>query len=199
MVGQFWRAQGGLLPLEAAAFADFDDPAYAKLVFGFLLVPQSGGTLLKTETRVHGLSPASERRFWPYWLLIRPVSGMIRRQILDGIAQEAQRSPSAARERFRGGVDDPVAQDTVLDDCENERPVGIGVAGYPHAGLRPVVEVEIVDRDRLRRLVGKIVSPAEFVVERRGRSRIVRTIVEHDLLAGLLVFLGASQEDYRNA
>jgi hypothetical protein len=95
MVGQFWRAQGGLLPLEAAAFADFDDPAYAKLVFGFLLVPQSGGTLLKTETRVHGLSPASERRFWPYWLLIRPVSGMIRRQILDGIAQEAQRSPSA--------------------------------------------------------------------------------------------------------
>jgi hypothetical protein len=93
MVGQFWRAQGGLLPIDAGAFAAFDDPAYAKLAFGFLLVPQSGGTLLKTETRVQGLSPASERRFWPYWLVIRPISGMIRRHILDGIARESMRTP----------------------------------------------------------------------------------------------------------
>jgi len=89
MVGQFWRAKGGLLPIDPEAFAAFADPAYAKLAYGFLLEPQGSGTLLKTETRVHGLSAESVRRFWPYWIMIRPISGLIRREILAGIGREA--------------------------------------------------------------------------------------------------------------
>jgi hypothetical protein len=89
MVGQFWQARGGLLEIEPSAFPGFADPDYAKLAWGFTLEPAGTGTLLRTETRVHCLSPDSKRRFRTYWLIIRPISGLIRRQILAGIGRAA--------------------------------------------------------------------------------------------------------------
>ena len=89
MVGQFWRPRGGLKIIEPEAFAEFVDPGYAKLAWGFALESTGGGTLLRTETRVQCLSADSKRKFRPYWMIIRPVSGLIRGQILAGIGRAA--------------------------------------------------------------------------------------------------------------
>jgi hypothetical protein len=45
--------------------------------------------MLHTQTRVFCTDEASLRRFRPYWLLIRPVSGLIRRRLLARIAAAA--------------------------------------------------------------------------------------------------------------
>jgi hypothetical protein len=50
-----------------------------------------GLTLLVTETRVFCPDRASLLKFTPYWLLIRPVSGLIRRRILSSIKQMSER------------------------------------------------------------------------------------------------------------
>jgi hypothetical protein len=89
MVGQFWRPRGSLHVIAPDAFAAFSDPDYAKLAWGFTLEPCGGATLLRTETRVQCLSAEGKRRFRPYWIIIRPISGLIRRQILDGIGNAA--------------------------------------------------------------------------------------------------------------
>lgn len=93
MVGQFWRPRGGLHVIEPEAFAGFSDPDYAKLAWGFMLEPTGGGTLLRTETRVQCLSAEGKRRFRPYWMIIRPISGLIRGQILAGIGRAATTTP----------------------------------------------------------------------------------------------------------
>ncbi|WP_201742261.1 hypothetical protein [Mangrovicoccus ximenensis] len=43
-----------------------------------------------TETRVFCLDRAAERAFAPYWYLIRPVSGLIRRRLLAMAARAAE-------------------------------------------------------------------------------------------------------------
>ncbi|MCA4125719.1 hypothetical protein LDY98_05140, partial [Pseudomonas aeruginosa] len=48
----------------------------------------AGATLLHTETRVFCPDRASRLRFTPYWVAIRPVSGLIRRRLLAGIGAE---------------------------------------------------------------------------------------------------------------
>ncbi|MCO2968619.1 hypothetical protein FA269_23515 [Pseudomonas aeruginosa] len=56
-----------------------------KLVLCFRCTPSASGTLLHTETRVFCPDRASRLRFTPYWLAIRPVSGLIRRRLLAAI------------------------------------------------------------------------------------------------------------------
>ena len=96
MVGQFWRPHGGSKVIGPEAFAEFVDPDYAKLAWGFALEATGGCTLLRTETRVQCLSADSKRKFRPYWMIIRPVSGLIRRQILAGIGRAAMAPAPAA-------------------------------------------------------------------------------------------------------
>lgn len=90
MVGQFWQPRGGLKSIAPEAFAGFSDPAFAKLAWGFLLIPHGDTTLLRTETRIFCQTRATTRRLRAYWYLIRPISGLIRREILAGIARAAE-------------------------------------------------------------------------------------------------------------
>ncbi len=89
MVGQFWLPKGGLHPIPSETFPDFADSDFAKLAWGFDLETTGRGTRLRTETRIQCLSPDSKRRLRPYWMVIRPISGLIRREILAGIAKVA--------------------------------------------------------------------------------------------------------------
>ena len=45
----------------------------------------------KTETRVYCLDEVSRKRFKLYWMLIRPFSGLIRREILQAVKRNAER------------------------------------------------------------------------------------------------------------
>ncbi|MDN8616984.1 hypothetical protein [Variovorax ginsengisoli] len=95
LVGRFWQRDYGLVTLAhpRQQFAGFSEPGLAKLVLNFSTEALPGGrTRLMTETRVHCVDASARRRFTPYWWLIRPVSGLIRRRLLVRIDDAALRA-----------------------------------------------------------------------------------------------------------
>ena len=66
-------------------FVDFSAPGWAKMITNFRV---SAGELT-TETRVLLTDERSRRAFRLYWLVIRPVSGVIRRRWLAAIVRRA--------------------------------------------------------------------------------------------------------------
>ncbi|PYD48392.1 hypothetical protein [Novacetimonas pomaceti] len=93
LMGAFWKADYGLVPLSSAAcFHENHHPGLCRLAMGFAIAPLSGDIRrVTTRTRVFCPTPASQRRFAPYWYAIRPVSGLIRRRMLGRIRAMAQR------------------------------------------------------------------------------------------------------------
>lgn len=83
-IGQPWKPVGGKRP-DAADFRAFAEPGYAKMGFNFWL--EHG--VLSTETRVLLTDERSRKLFRRYWLVIRPFSGLIRREWLRAIARRA--------------------------------------------------------------------------------------------------------------
>lgn len=85
-IGRFWQLSGGLRVVESREqFASFEEPNYAKVAFNFRL--EDGE--LSTETRILGTDAHASRRFGLYWLLVRPGSGLIRREWLRAIDKRA--------------------------------------------------------------------------------------------------------------
>jgi len=99
LVGRFWSLAGDLQSLDAVGFRSFDRSGYAKATWSFSLEPQEENlTRLITETRVVCLDSASRRMFRFYWLLIKPFSGLIRREALRAVKRAAeQASPPDAK------------------------------------------------------------------------------------------------------
>ena len=98
LVGQFWRANFGLVAIAGPAeYLAFNAPRTAKLALGFAAETVGDMTRFTTETRVHCPDRYSYLRFLPYWLLIRPASGLIRRRALAtirGIAEKREVAPA---------------------------------------------------------------------------------------------------------
>ena len=92
MAGRFWRPKGGRVEVAPAEFAAYSAPGVAKLAFGFRLEPVGAGTLLSTETRVYCPDWASRLPFTVYWIAIRPISGLLRRQILAAVKAESEKA-----------------------------------------------------------------------------------------------------------
>jgi hypothetical protein len=94
LVGKFWEIWSGDFGLLAVAgpveFLACNPPNTAKLVIGFAAEPAGEATLLTTETRVYCPDRYSLLMFTPYWLLIRPVSGLLRRRALSAIRKIAE-------------------------------------------------------------------------------------------------------------
>ena len=90
--GQFWQLSGGRCTPDAAAFrTDAPAPGTARGIWNFTVASEpSGRVLLSTETRVLCADAATRRRFLPYWAVIRPGSGLIRRSMLASIKQVAE-------------------------------------------------------------------------------------------------------------
>ncbi|MGH2585511.1 MAG: DUF6463 family protein [Dehalococcoidia bacterium] len=91
-IDQFWKLRGGA-PFHtdnAAEFAAFAVPGYAKAAVTFHLRPVPGGTLLTTETRVLATDPAARRAFRRYWRVIYPGSALIRWALLRAIGRKAR-------------------------------------------------------------------------------------------------------------
>lgn len=91
-IGRFWRPSGGMRPFQAAEFAGFREPGWAKAAWNFRVdEAPDGETTLSTETRVLCTDPRSRRTFRRYWRLVRPFSGLIRVEMLLAIRREAER------------------------------------------------------------------------------------------------------------
>jgi hypothetical protein len=88
-IGQFWKPSGGLRKVEGKEqFLSFEEPGYAKVAFNFRII----GGELSTETRIAATDAHARRRFGIYWTLIRPGSGLIRREWLRALDRRAQAS-----------------------------------------------------------------------------------------------------------
>lgn len=81
---------------EPAEFLVCNPPQTAKLVIGFIAEPVGNATLLTKCHPAHHGEPRvcpdrySRMMFLPYWLAIRPVSGLLRRQMLCAIRKIAE-------------------------------------------------------------------------------------------------------------
>lgn len=92
LTGAFWQSDYGLVEVEdLAAFLRVNRRDVCQLVMGFeTRFLSAGKTQLLTETRVFCPSAQTRRKFAPYWYLIRPVSGLMRRRMLARIRREAE-------------------------------------------------------------------------------------------------------------
>jgi hypothetical protein len=98
VVGRFWTSSGCIQRMDAKSFRAFEEQGFAKAVWNFSLSEREIGlTELATETRVRCLDDASRRKFRLYWTLIGPFSGLIRREILRIVQQQAEASWAANR------------------------------------------------------------------------------------------------------
>lgn len=89
--GRFWRARGELWPTSLEQFRQPSRPGTAKAAWNFALGQRTGERIeVATETRVLCADPGTRRRFLAYWTLVRPFSGLIRREMLTAIRAEAE-------------------------------------------------------------------------------------------------------------
>jgi hypothetical protein len=88
---QLWTGDFGLVAIPGPVeFLACNPPKTAKLVIGFSAEAVGAQTLLTTETRVYCPDRYSLIMFTPYWLAIRPVSGLLRRRALGAIRRIAE-------------------------------------------------------------------------------------------------------------
>lgn len=78
------------------ALRAFSEPGWLKVGMEWVLSPVAGGrTLVETTTLCEATDDVARRRFAAYWLVVRPFSGLIRRDLLRVLAG-AVREPAAA-------------------------------------------------------------------------------------------------------
>jgi len=89
--GRFWRLRPDLHATDARHFREPLRAGLARAAWDFRLEPLGAATTrLSTETRVCCADGGARRRFRPYWLLVRPGSGLIRRAMLAAIRRAAE-------------------------------------------------------------------------------------------------------------
>lgn len=128
-IGRPWqlRPEPGPVLDTLQAVADFNEPEWLKYGMDFTLEAlTSGSTRITTTTLCEPTDGLAFRRFWPYWALIRPFSGLIRRDMLQAIARGVRRE--ASRDSTRAYVSGSFP----------ERTRGVGVVHNAHRRLLSV-------------------------------------------------------------
>lgn len=93
LVGNFWTLSPEIKKLTSQGFKDFAESGYAKVAFNFAVDELKPGlSRLSTETRIQCLGPSAQKAFRAYWLLIRPFSGLTRREMLRLVRKQAEAS-----------------------------------------------------------------------------------------------------------
>lgn len=96
-VMQPWRPVGGEQgpTLDAAGVRNWSEPGWVKVAMDFRLTPTPEGTTLRTETRVSATDPSARLLFSAYWLVVRPGSSTVRREVLATVAYRAEARAAA--------------------------------------------------------------------------------------------------------
>ena len=91
IVGQFWKPVATTVTINSLdEFLTFERPGFCKAAVNLQIVSQKEGvSLLSTETRVLSYGYAKDK-FKSYWQVIKPFSGIIRREILRKIKKQAE-------------------------------------------------------------------------------------------------------------
>lgn len=144
-VGRFWRPGIEWRPVDADAFADFDEPGYAKLAVGLSVRPYDAGrTLLSYEARTATTDERARRRFRRYWRVVRPFAGYLMGRAVARVAADAE----AAASRDAGEREAP-AESRSAEDGNGRGPRAGAAAAAAALGLGAVHH--LVVRPRLRR------------------------------------------------
>jgi hypothetical protein len=101
-IGRVWKKSSGqiLKMADAAELTAFNNPDFLDVIANFTIKDESesGCVIVRTESRVKGLSEKARKNFRPYWLIIRPWSGLIRRLWLKAIKRRAERIMNGRRQ-----------------------------------------------------------------------------------------------------
>jgi hypothetical protein len=93
-IGRVWeKSSGKLLKFsDANEFLTFNKPDFLHVIANLSIddAPKAGYVIVRTESRTMGLSEKARRNFRPYWFIIRPWSGLIRRLWLKAIKRRAE-------------------------------------------------------------------------------------------------------------
>lgn len=90
LVGRFWIPTGGVVKIAAEEFHSFDKPGHAKVAWNFAIDSHIQKSTVSTETRIACIDDGARRWFGLYWSIVRPFSGIIRREALRIIKQSAE-------------------------------------------------------------------------------------------------------------
>ena len=91
-VMQPWRPTGGERgpALDADGVRNWSEPGWVKVAMDFRLTAIDEGTTLRTETRVAATDATARLLFAGYWLVVRPGSSTVRREVLAAVAYRAE-------------------------------------------------------------------------------------------------------------
>ncbi|MBI2619339.1 MAG: hypothetical protein HYW57_04600 [Ignavibacteriales bacterium] len=86
-IGRFWKASGEfcLAVQTPEDFLSFQEAGRVKVGWNFFVETSANGTRVQTETRILATDRPARWKFFAYWLLVRPGSGMIRKAILRSV------------------------------------------------------------------------------------------------------------------
>jgi hypothetical protein len=85
-----------------AEFAAFSEPGFLQVALSLEVTTVDGGSRLRTETRVRPTDRAAALAFAPYWLVVKPFSSLIRRDLLRAVRRRAERSLSSRTPAYTG-------------------------------------------------------------------------------------------------
>jgi hypothetical protein len=92
VVGRFWSGETVWEEIDAAGFASFERPGYARIGCNLSFRPYGDErTLVSYEARTQATDPASRRAFLRYWRVVSPFVGVVMRSTLSLIAEETAR------------------------------------------------------------------------------------------------------------
>lgn len=92
------RARFGPTMSSLAQLQEFSEPGWLKAGLEFRLHALSGGrTRLTTATVCAPTDAAARKQFSPYWRMIRPLSGLIRQDMLRAVSHRTRRIRAARR------------------------------------------------------------------------------------------------------
>jgi hypothetical protein len=99
-----WRIGDERPPaLDRDGFLRFTAPGWVKVAMDIRLAPERNGTRLSTETRIQATDQRARRAFAAYWFVVRPGSGLVRRELLRAIARSAEKREPAGTPPGRAG------------------------------------------------------------------------------------------------
>jgi hypothetical protein len=91
VIGRFWGGETVWEQIDAADFAAFERPGFAKIACSVSLRPYgSVRTLVTYEARTRALDAESRAAFLRYWRLVRPGVSIVMRAFLQAVAKEVR-------------------------------------------------------------------------------------------------------------
>jgi hypothetical protein len=90
-IGRFWGGETVWETIDAADFAAFERPGFAKIACSVSLRPYgSTRTLVSYEARTQALDSDSRAQFLRYWRVVRPGVAIVMRAFLAAVAREVR-------------------------------------------------------------------------------------------------------------